>query len=79
MSAIAASTGTGTAIGASIGGPLGAGAGLLIGAGIGLATEAKVFKGGKSVTDIAKDKANQTVNATKGSFIDFGKTLGNIF
>ncbi|MGW7777800.1 hypothetical protein ACWEYO_14120 [Staphylococcus shinii] len=79
LSAIAASTGTGTAIGASIGGPLGAGAGLLIGAGIGLATEAKVFKGGKSVTDIAKDKANQTVNATKGSFIDFGKTLGNIF
>lgn len=79
LGALAATTGTGAAIGASIGGPVGAGVGLVIGAGLGLATEAKVFKGGKSATDIAKEKANEGVNAAKGTIKDFGKTLGNIF
>ena len=78
IGAIAASTGTGTAIGASIGGPIGAGVGLVAGAGIGLATEMKIF-GGKSATDIAKEKANEGVNAAKSAIKDFGKGLGSIF
>ncbi|MGW7926518.1 T7SS effector LXG polymorphic toxin [Staphylococcus xylosus] len=78
LGAIAASTGTATAVGATIGGPLGAGMGLVVGAGIGVATELKIF-GGKSATDIAKEKANQGVNATKGAIKDFGKSLGTIF
>ena len=76
LGAIAATTGTATAVGASIGGAIGAGAGLLVG--LGFATEAKVI-GGKSVTNIAKEKANAGVNAAKSNIKDFGKSLGTIF
>lgn len=59
-------------------GAIAAGAGLLVGLGLGFATEAKVI-GGKSVTNIAKEKANAGVNAAKSNIKDFGKSLGTIF
>ena len=58
LGAMAATTGAGTAIGASIGGPVGAGVGLVAGLIISGVSEQKLI-GGKSVTDIAKDKANE--------------------
>ncbi|MGW7876214.1 hypothetical protein [Staphylococcus xylosus] len=51
---------------------------MLVGLGLGFATEAKVI-GGKSVTDIAKEKANAGVNVAKSNIKDFGKSLGTIF
>ncbi|WP_260608143.1 hypothetical protein [Staphylococcus epidermidis] len=41
-------------------------------------SEIKVFNG-KSATDIAKEKANEGVNAAKSAIKDFGKGLGSIF
>ena len=63
---MAATTGTSTAIGASIGGPVGAGVGLVAGLIISGVSEQKLI-GGKSVTDIAKDKANEKVTAIRNS------------
>ncbi|MHB7916595.1 hypothetical protein ACYCJX_03090 [Staphylococcus borealis] len=57
---MAATTGTSTAIGASIGGPLKAADGLVAGMTISSLSEQKLV-GGKSVTDIVKDKANEKV------------------
>ncbi|EJE06533.1 hypothetical protein K4T95_04205 [Staphylococcus epidermidis] len=66
LGAMAATTGTSTAIGASIGGPVGAGVGLVAGLIISGVSEQKLI-GGKSVTDIAKDKANEKVTAIRNS------------
>ncbi|MGV3129732.1 T7SS effector LXG polymorphic toxin [Staphylococcus simulans] len=66
LGALAGSAGTGTMIGAAIGGPVGAGIGLVSGALIGMATEVKIFNG-KSVTDIAKEKANKFVSKFRNS------------
>ncbi|RIN09461.1 hypothetical protein BU086_11550 [Staphylococcus warneri] len=66
LGAMAATTGTATAVGASIGGPLGAGVGLGVGLIASSLSEAKIF-GGKSATDIAKDKANEKVSAIRNS------------
>lgn len=66
LGAMAGAAGTGTMIGAAIGGPIGAGIGAVMGAGIGAATEYKLF-GNKSLTDIAKDKANKYVSEFRNS------------
>lgn len=66
LGAMAATTGASTAIGASIGGPIGAWIGLISGIGISLLSEQTLI-GGKSVTDIAKDKANEKVTAIRNS------------
>ncbi|MDM7863004.1 hypothetical protein QTP93_03475 [Staphylococcus borealis] len=63
---MAATTGTSTAIGASIGGPLKAADGLVAGMTISSLSEQKLV-GGKSVTDIVKDKANEKVTALRNS------------
>ncbi|WP_245202877.1 hypothetical protein [Staphylococcus agnetis] len=64
---MAASTGTGMAVGTAIGGPVGAGVGLVVGFGVGLATEAKVFDGNKSLTDITKDTINSKISSIRNS------------
>ncbi|MEB6608973.1 hypothetical protein [Staphylococcus borealis] len=66
LGAMAATTGTSTAIGTSIGGPLKAADGLVAGMTISSLSEQKLV-GGKSATDIAKDKANEKVTATRNS------------
>ncbi|WP_415425923.1 hypothetical protein [Staphylococcus borealis] len=63
---MAATTGTSTVIGVSIGGPLKAADGLVAGMTISSLSEQKLV-GGKSVTDIAKDKANEKVTAIRNS------------
>ncbi|UQW81655.1 T7SS effector LXG polymorphic toxin [Staphylococcus edaphicus] len=94
VGAIAATTGTGAAIGAAVGGPFGAGVGVLAGVGLGVLSEVKIFNG-KSATDIAKDKANEMVNSVSKSdawkktqqfggdvgkgMSNFGKSLGKLF
>lgn len=67
LGAMAASTGTGMAVGTAIGGPVGAGVGLVVGFGVGLATEAKVFDGNKSLTDITKDTINSKISSIRNS------------
>ena len=66
LGAMGASTATGMAVGTAIGGPIGAAVGAGVGALTGIATELKVF-GGKSLTDIAKDKANEAVSRFRNS------------
>lgn len=94
LGAMAATTGTATAVGASIGGPLGAIVGLGVGGAMSVASEMKIFNG-KSATDITKDKVNEKVSAirnsemwkdTKSSVSDginnvksFGKSISSIF
>ncbi|MDT4211104.1 transposase, partial [Staphylococcus aureus] len=76
LGAIGGSTATGAAIGAAIGGPVGAVVGGIAGIVVGAASDFKLV-GGKSLTDIAKDKLNNTVSSIRSN--GFGKTLCNVF
>lgn len=63
LGAMGASSATGFMVGAAIGGPVGAAAGGVVGALTGVLLDKKF--NGKSITDIAKEKANNTVNKFK--------------
>ncbi|MFW3590180.1 T7SS effector LXG polymorphic toxin [Staphylococcus caprae] len=83
LGAMGASAATGLAVGTAIGGPVGA----IIGGAVGLTTgflmDYKI--GGKSLTDVTKEKANQTVNRIKNSRAlenaknSFGNSLRSVF
>lgn len=68
LGAMGASSATGFMVGAAIGGPVGAAVGGVVGALTGVLLDKKI--NGKSVTDIAKEKANNAVNNFKHKAVE---------
>lgn len=78
LGALGASSATGASIGTAIGGPIGTAVGGAAGATVGLLSEAELFNG-KSIKDIAKNKANKKVNDIKSGIKSTKKNLNHQF